>query len=292
MKNLIVLYLLAGTSTIQFVNAEEKIRLNQLQNNSNLTFEINGRGSKNQKAMMKLVNKTNHLIKLIISAGDMLITPSKEVQNLIITKSETIELAPNASFSNPLFALCAEKNDNSPNESSEYFPGNPAEGNLLAMAQDLDQNKVYDDDVAQQAIWCISDHASFGNISHQNKKIELEIQKMVANHQGLDLKKELAKRKPKTIPKTITRGIPIERKRITSFHGNISFNLEKDAKVNLVLLDPNGNTVATFIKEENLSAGIHKKDFAYTDANIQYGLYQLIVIADGKEKLRRRVQLK
>ncbi len=288
MKNLSVFLMLLGSFAYQPVFSENIVDIKQAKNNKALSLKINGASSSRQKAFMKITNKTNQLIKLIISAGDMLITPSTSTQNLIITKSEEILIKPNQSVSKNLFALCAEKHDGSPGEQTQYAPGNKATGNLLAMAEYLDENNLYDDDVAQNAIWCISDNAELSRIEHPNKTIEHDLQTMVAKHQKLDLEKELVKIKAQKL----LEGTRLNKRRITSFHGNISFNLEKDAKVNLVLVDPKGKTVATFLNEENLSAGIHKKDFAYTDANIQYGLYQLIVVADGKEKLRRRVQLK
>ncbi|MFY8019544.1 MAG: hypothetical protein ACOVP1_00040 [Bacteroidia bacterium] len=288
MKNLIVLYFLIGSNAFQSVYAENKIRLNQIQKNQGIDFEINGSGNKRQRAVMNIVNKTNQAMKLIISAGDMLITPSKEVQNLIITQSEEIELAPHASISKPLFSLCAEKHDMAPSSANNYYPGNPAQGNLLAMAQFIDQHKIYDDAVAQAAVWCITDHADFSEISHANKSIELELQKMVAKHQHLDLYKELAKKKPK-LHRQVT---PLVPKRITSFHGNISFNLEKESKVDISLFDPNGLLVAEFSKSQKFQAGINQIEFKYTDEHISEGLYQIIVVADGKEKMRRRVQLR
>lgn len=280
--------MLLGSFAYQPVFSENIVDIKQAKNNKALSLKINGANSSRQKAFIKITNKTNQLIKLIISAGDMLITPTTSTQNLIITKTEEIQIQPHQSISKNLFALCAEKHDGCPGSETQYAPGKKATGNLLAMAEYLDENKLYDDDVAQNAIWCISDNAELSQIEHSNKTIERDLQTMIAKHQNLDLEKELAKIKAQKLMSSSFSN----RRRITSFHGNISFNLEKDAKVNLVLLDPKGKTVATFIKEENFQAGIHKKDFAYTDANIEYGLYQLIILADGKEKLRRRVQLR
>lgn len=288
MKNLFMFFMLIGTGVFQPAFSENVIDIKQAKNNRALSIKINGNESSRQKAWVNITNKTNQLIKLIISAGDMLITPSTSTQNLIITKSEEINIKPNQSISKNLFALCAEKNDGAPGEETQYSPGKKATGNLLAMAEYLDKNKLYDDGIAQNAIWCITDNAELGTIEHTDKKIEHDIQALVVKHQHLDLEKELAKIKANNLFSN-TGNI---RRRITSFHGNISFNLDTNASVNLVLLDPKGKIVATFMKEEKLTAGIHKKDFAYTDSNIDYGLYQLIVMADGKEKLRRRVQLK
>jgi hypothetical protein len=288
MKNLSVFLMLLGSFAYQPVFSENIVDIKQAKNNKALSLKINGASSSRQKAFMKITNKTNQLIKLIISAGDMLITPSTSTQNLIITKSEEIQIQPHQSISKNLFALCAEKYDGSPSDETQYSPNRKATGNLLAMAEYIDKNNLYDEGVAQHAIWAITDNAELSQVEHSNKTIERDLQTMIAKHQNLDLEKELVKIKAQKLMSSSFSN----RRRITSFHGNISFNLEKDAKVNLVLVDPKGKTVATFLNEENLSAGIHKKDFAYTDANIQYGLYQLIVVADGKEKLRRRVQLK
>lgn len=288
MKNLSVFLMLLGSFAYQPVFSENIVDIKQAKNNKALSLKINGASPSRQKAFMKITNKTNQLIKLIISAGDMLITPTTSTQNLIITKSEEILIKPNQSVSKNLFALCAEQHDGSPGAETQYTPGNKATGNLLAMAEYLDENKLYDDDVAQNAIWCISDNAELSRIEHPNKTIEHDLQTMVAKHQKLDLEKELVKIKAQKL----LEGTRQNKRRITSFHGNISFNLDNEANVNFVLVDPKGKTVATFIKDEKFIAGIHKKDFAYNDANIEYGLYQLIVIADGKEKLRRRVQLK
>lgn len=280
--------MLLGSFAYQPVFSETIVDIKQAKNIKALSLKINGASSSRQKAFIKITNKTNQLIKLIISAGDMLITPTTSTQNLIITKTEEIQIQPHQSISKNLFALCAEQHDGSPGSETQYAFGNKATGNLLAMAEYLDKNKLYDDDVAQNAIWCISDNADLSRIEHSNKTIERDLQTMIAKHQKLNLEKELIKIKANRL----ANNQGIQRKRITSFHGNIAFNLDKEAKVNLVLLDPKGKTVATFIKEENFVAGVHKKEFAYTDANIEYGLYQLIVIADGKEKLRRRVQLR
>jgi hypothetical protein len=88
MKNLSVFLMLLGSFAYQPVFSETIVDIKQAKNNKALSLKINGANSSRQKAFIKITNKTNQLIKLIISAGDMLITPTTSTQNLIITETK------------------------------------------------------------------------------------------------------------------------------------------------------------------------------------------------------------
>lgn len=139
------------------VMALEQRPLIELLENRLVKLEPRGLGGHAGECLRVTVrNNSATPVHTSIPVGWVFTSQQPEVQDLIVTREEVLAIAGGASRSVTCRAFCCEAGGSGPDEGEVYRPGHLANAKLLAVAQAIARGE-YDDDIAQNAVWVLSD---------------------------------------------------------------------------------------------------------------------------------------
>jgi len=115
-----------------------------------------GMGGYNGEAIALRVKNTGpEPLKIRISPGTIFTSHDDWKQNLMVTRTEIIALAPAGENVINLRTVCIESSDASPSRGSKFTLSEKATGPLLAMAETIDTYKYFNS-TAQSAVWAVA----------------------------------------------------------------------------------------------------------------------------------------
>ena len=132
----------------------------------------------NQCLVFEIKNLKSTSLELREDEGRFLMPDDSTLQRMVITSAITLALSSYQKKSVPVFAMCSEAHDGAPGISTVFSYGKIAEGNLLALVKML-AKKNYQNDAAQDAVWCITDNYSPYTISSKDTALRNELCKFV-----------------------------------------------------------------------------------------------------------------
>jgi hypothetical protein len=131
-----------------------------------------------QCIVFEIKNLKSTSIELHEDEGRFLMPDDSDLQRMIITSAITLALSPYQKTSVPVFAMCTEAHDAAPQSNTVFSYGKVAEGDLLALVKML-AKKNYQNDAAQDAVWCITDDFSPYAISSNDTALRNELCRFV-----------------------------------------------------------------------------------------------------------------
>jgi hypothetical protein len=108
--------------------------------------------------IISIENVVANDLDIIIPAGQKLIATDEEVEDKVITMSQTINIRSLAQKDTKLFAMSINMYKDVPLRYTTYEVGPMATGDLLKIAEDIDENN-YQSTSGQVAVWMVSDNA-------------------------------------------------------------------------------------------------------------------------------------
>lgn len=122
---------------------------------------------------LQLTNTSTKPLEYHIENGYHLQSFVERLQDLVTTENRYVTLMPNQSQTIVVNALCAEKNNGSPQETDTFALAYKHTNSIFKLTNLLDQIKSYDN-TAQQALWCFTDNNPIQNILDTNTDTLLE----------------------------------------------------------------------------------------------------------------------
>jgi hypothetical protein len=113
---------------------------------------------------LSLINITKKPQIIQIEAGTWFDSEEDYMQDLIVLKSLEVQLTPLSTSSIVLTTACTQNGNSSPSAQSTYKLKDKAIGDLLALAEKIDEKKYYQYSSVQSAVWAIINKTGIGSI--------------------------------------------------------------------------------------------------------------------------------
>lgn len=184
-------------------------------------------------------------IQITESPGRFFLPDDSSLQRMVLTDGIHISLGANKELTIPLYAMCTEANDGSPGDRNVYSPGEMAPPQLLSLVNFVAQHH-FQNDAAQQAIWCITDRHSPYEIYSDDTTISNQLRKYVCSLAGYQYVKD--------------DGVPKTSPRFRIVDGSFTYSIQRSKKVDLIIYNEAGQEVKKLVANEDQPAG----NYTYT----------------------------
>lgn len=219
--------------------------------------------------VLQLSNTSRNPVRIEIVPGHYLEPLDTSIQRMVTTHHEVIALGAGGSQEVPLYAMCGEQSDGSPNVEDAFMLGLMAEEEVQQIAQYIQQHN-WQNGTGQHAMWVITDDASLDGIVDENVDAVNQLRRQVADIAGI----EFIAYEP----------LPEERYQngLTSLSGNFTYQVQRDCRASLTLEDDAGSLVATFFRDRPFTPGTHKFSFTADQLNLRRGKYKVLLRINGR----------
>ena len=147
----------------------------------------------------EIVSTTNENLNLNLEYGYRLVPDDSSLQTMMVTQSLIVKLQPKQKKNYRIYAMCTEAHDGGPGPEEKFVLRNRATGNLLGLAE-LINRKKYQNDAAQNAVWCFTNDYDLSSIYNADTVTMYELRRFVAKAKGISFDqpiKSLSFSKPK-----------------------------------------------------------------------------------------------
>ncbi len=262
---------------VKTVNLEEALQLNMV------TLEAVGNPESThyqQPIVLKLINKLNQPISIIVANGIIFQADKEDVQDVIITEEELIALNAKQRKSTPLNAMCIEKGNSASNENTRYRLASKAKGDLATLCKKIESGK-YHNSLGQYAIWTITDGDDLNNIIGFDEEQATALKTFVAELKGIPV--------PEYRPEQLE---PYQRstkvKRSTKGYFNYTFS--EPRAITIALFDSENRLIREIYNNPNEAAEEHRVDFSFNMEMDRTQTYYVRLLADGKIEMTLTMQ--
>ena len=228
---------------------------------------------------IELASTSQTDIVLNLENGYQLVPIDTYVQTMMITHAVSIKLHPGEHRKEALFAMCTEASDAGPNAKEHFCLGKRATGNLLALAGLIDR-KNYQNDAAQNAVWCLTDNHDLFSVYSADTAMMYDLRRFVAKAKGIELTKIY---QPYIQPAAEENGEQSIAMR-TEYSGTFSYSLSRSSTVTLALYDANNRIKKMFVNNESQRPGMYTYEYQVSMTGADNDRYYLRMYKDGKRE--------
>lgn len=235
--------------------AENGVELSEGLKNKQLAMNIKSRGGYLGKTLeIGVKNLAAKPIQVRINAGQIFVSKDTSVQDLIVTDTIWVEIAPQQAIYTAVPTMCTQSFNRSPQKSEVFSIGEMASGNLLTLALCLSAHNI-NSSTAQSAVWTVANGDPVADIYGDNPK-EMKILSQTLSE---ILKIPVHEFKTTAIPHHIT---DIN----SSIEWRTDYALEN---ASLEVWDEAGKLMRTYFSERKYRAGFqqHVFGFYHTDTD-------------------------
>lgn len=241
-----------------------------------ISVDIKGKGGYSGNcAQIKISNKHNDSLYIILEAGRKLNSLNNEEQDLLVTKEQIFKLKGMETKTVDAFGFCCQASNHAPVKDSKFNVGKMGDSALIALAQFCNKNKFSTSDI-QSSVWCLSDNHSVAGIPGNNEKLR----KFVA---GIK-KEEIPWYQKEYEP---SRGNQAFTNKTSKINGNITYSILADGFMSIQLMDANGHLMQKFADKKMVEKGTYDYWFELQVTNWPKGKY-FIHIYSGEQLLSKK----
>lgn len=248
-------------------------------------IELDVRGNEDsphyvQPIMLYARNVTNNPLTINIPNGQQFLSQDPSVQDMLVVKSQQIELPPEHSISLELPAMCTQQDNDSPTDNDLYSIGPMATSHLLQVSDKIEQMESFNT-IGQYAVWSISDNLALDRIAGFDEDEAGALQQFVSSITG------------KAIPEKNTTDYLTNYNRPSlakvTLGGEFEYRVSKTSEVTIGLFNEQNIIVRELLNQPETPRGDHLFEYqfdlsAYTDP-----IYYVRLIIDGDIKLSFRI---
>ncbi len=229
-----------------------------------------------QCIQMKVENLTDKDIKVFLEAGRFLNPDDTTIQRMIVTKDQMIAIQKKQTKISKACAMCSQLLNHAPGPATPFSLGKKAEGKLLELAQLISKNN-FQSNAAQSAIWAITDNDDIYNICSDNKEESKILRTFVKEAKGLtDV--DVAGNAPFKLD--INADGTFVKYSAGKITGSFEFELTKDTKMSMVLVNEKGEQIWKWSKDYTFMAGTNTISYEFGYNHIPVGNYHLKLTDD------------
>lgn len=224
---------------------------------------------------LEVSNQSNDALSLSLAYGYRLLPDDTNVQTMLVTQSLTVRLAPRQKKNYRIYAMCSEAGDAAPGSEKKFKMGKRATGSLLGLAQ-LIERKKYQNNTAQDAVWCLTDNRDLHTIVDDDTTLMYDLRRYVARAKGL--------------PEASIYGSPAapaaEPQRSystrTVYSGSLSYSVSRTARVLVALFDEANHMKTVYVNNEAQREGSYTYHYELSSEDMNHQKHYLRMFRDGK----------
>lgn len=188
-------------------------------------------------------NTSSKILSLEIPAGQIFASEDSNVQDLVVTQSQTLALAPEARQKKQLFTMCTQSGNVSPGKGETFSLGEMASPSLHKLVQRIDAGN-YQNSTAQSAVWSISNQESIDEVFGEDVDMVRDLVEVVSEERNISIDQfDLRPR----------------RHQISTIKTSFEILLAKDLqKAQLVLVDEQGSVLRRYFTDRFYEQGFHQ----------------------------------
>ncbi|MCF8364361.1 MAG: hypothetical protein K9H16_01175 [Bacteroidales bacterium] len=272
--------------SIQFFAQSQILNLSDPSQFHDGEFSISGNDKSShyhQPLIINFYNKSDEIKTLQIDPGQKLIATEASYQNFVVTKKEVITLAPNATESLELHAMCIERFDYAPGASAQYNPGAKADSGLMLLCEKINTEKLFNYE-AQTAVWAMVGDIGLESIAGFDTTLVNDLVALVAKVRGEE---------PPPPPSPddyhrnyYTSGYSYKLK----MGGEFSYGLFEKSEIIIAMFDKNNISVRELYKNESCPPGHHDRNFSFDATEYTDDFYYVRLIENGEIMLEIEVK--
>lgn len=240
-----------------------------------IKLNIKSKGGYTGKVIeMKIKNNSPSTLKLRLEAGRRLDSKKQNEQDILVTEARELIVSGLKEQSTDINGMCCQAGNACPSVNAEYSIGFMADSNLIKLAKFIDSNKYYNENTAQQAVWCVSDGKSIAGIYGGDKKIVEQLRNYVSLITGQPIPPYNITYKESDNNSTIGHPFKIE--------GQFNYELNTTGHVTLAIYDVNGNMVQLIFQDIAHNRGAHIIYYTFRTKDLPSGTYYARMTNEGR----------
>lgn len=171
-KILVFLVVILAIITGKLKGQEIQTSLANALRDSIISVSIQGMGMHEGECMdLYIQNHFNAPVRVKVNSGLKLISKDSFLQNMYITKSFDIRIAPKGKTMLRIFAMCCQVHKSSPRKGRFYKIGKLASGTILRLIKVI-ENSNMQNDIGQKALWVVTDNGTKESLLYNPVKNE------------------------------------------------------------------------------------------------------------------------
>ncbi len=231
-------------------------------------------GYSGECVMVDISNLSNKEQKILLEAGDKLLCKNEEMQNIFISQTQYIVLAPKATKRNKIIGFCCASSKSAPSNSVMFNYLNNENLKELKLANFLDLHPNLDINAVQHAVWVVCNDANIDGIYAEDPSSILELKKLVSSITG----KEIPWYTKKYNIDSTGRLLETSSKLIAI----MNFNLNKEASITVQICNDKDDVLKIPMQEKLLQRGYYDYQFTWETNRLPKGKYIARVFSDGQ----------
>ncbi|MFN8322246.1 MAG: hypothetical protein U0T74_06260 [Chitinophagales bacterium] len=224
---------------------------------------------------MEIYTTGAEVLKLNLEYGYKLEPADTNLQTMMVTQSLIVKLPPKQRRTYRIYAMCTQAHDGGPSPEASFIMGKRTTGNLLGLAE-LINRKKYQNDAAQDAVWCLTDNYDVQTIFSEDTAMMYELRRFVAKAKGLLPEKIYEERSLDVYDpvRTITTR--------TVYSGSLSYSCSKTSKVMIALFDEDNKMKRVYVNNETQREGTYTYNYQIGSDEMEQKKHYLRMFRDGK----------
>lgn len=178
--------------------------------------------------------------------GRFFMPTDTSIQRMVLTAGLDLNIPAGKEMTVPLYAMCTEANDHAPNQNQRFALGVMATSQLLSVVNFIADHN-YQEETAQQAVWCITDNWSPYSIISSDTLISRQLLKLICDLKGLPYISDYIKSKTSPLLREVK--------------GKFEYTISRSATVDLVIYNEAGQVVKDLIANESQSSGSYSYNY-------------------------------
>ncbi|MBX7109921.1 MAG: hypothetical protein K1X61_14830 [Chitinophagales bacterium] len=187
-------------------------------------------------------------VEITESPGRFLQPDDTTLQRMVLTKALALHLGAQQEITTPLYAMCTEAHDGAPGYATQFRAGKMASAELIPLINFIASNH-YQNDAAQQAVWCMTDQYSPYTITSDDTVISNRLRKFVCGLKHVKYEKDSGEQK----------GAPLFR----MVDGTFTYTIQKPKTVDLIIYNEAGQEIKKLVTHASQAAGTYDYNYHF-----------------------------
>ncbi|MCC7051431.1 MAG: hypothetical protein IT239_06620 [Bacteroidia bacterium] len=248
------------------VNATTSQKFSEIYKSGKLSISVSSSGGHLFKcAYIRLINKTEKPIEIEMEPGAWLDSDENAYQDLITTKKEIYTLLPGKPVTRLVDAYCMQAHHSSPKPNAKYTYKGNADSSLIKLVNFLGNNRI-EGELAQQAIWIITDKNDLESINSGTDDLKQKVIDYLVKDRGIKKRGNYEIIYRQLADKAFSG-------QALKVNGIINYKIPEGAYNSLLIQDEKGKTYAIIYYREFEKAGAYAKAYNFQTKNLPKGIY-------------------
>ena len=253
----------------EYISIEKKIADNSIL----ATFKSVG-GYSGECVILDLSNNTDQEQKIVIEAGDKLMCENENMQNIFITQTDYLVIAPKSTKRKKVFGFCCSHDKSAPLNQVAFNYDDNKISNELKLATYLNNHRQIDINAVQYAVWIVCNDVSMDGIYADDLQSVQELKKTVAEITGKEIPWYTKKYDVDSTGRLL--------ESCSKLIAEMNFNLNKETIITVQICSDKDVVLKIPLQEKLLQRGHYDYQFTWDTNKLPKGKYYARIFSDGQ----------